>query len=81
MAWKESTPMGYKELRPGVVRITLEMPTELFDRLEAFTKAQATAYSTPNLSHVCRQMLQEGLERAGFPEAKPHGKGKNGRKS
>ncbi len=41
--------MGYKELRPGVVRITLEMPTELFDRLEAFTKAQATAYSTPNL--------------------------------
>jgi len=57
------------------------MPTELFDRLEAFTKAQATAYSTPNLSHVCRQMLQEGLERAGFPEAKPHGKGKNGRKS
>ena len=72
--------MGYKELRPGVIRITLEMPTELFQRLEAFTKAQATPYSSLNLSHVCRQLLQEGLERAGLPAAKGTGKAKSSAK-
>ena len=62
--------MGYKEIRPGVIRITLEMPDELFRRLEAFTQAQAGPYASANLSQVCRQLLQEGLERAGFPASK-----------
>ena len=72
--------MGYKEIRPGVIRITLEMPTELFGRLEAFTKGQASPYASPNLSQVCRQLLHEGLERAGFAEG-PSGKGKRRAKS
>jgi len=73
--------MPYKELRPGVVRITLEMPTDLFRRLEAFAEAQATPYASPNLSMVCRQLLHEGLERAGLPAEEGGGRGKRRRKS
>ncbi len=73
--------MPYSEIRPGVVRITLEMPTELFERLEAFTEAQAGPYTSPNLSLVCRQLLHEGLESAGFPAEKESSKGKRRRKS
>ena len=59
--------MSYREVRQGITRITLDMPTELFRRLETFTEAQSGPYSKPNLSHVCRQLLHEGLERAGYP--------------
>jgi len=73
--------MGYKEIRPGVIRITLEMPAELFRRLEAFSKARSGPYSSANLSLVCRQLLHEGLERGGFPARKGGSKGKGGPKS
>ena len=73
--------MPYKEIRPGVIRITLEMPTDLFRRLEAFTEAQSGPYVNPNLSLVCRQLLHESLERAGFPAEGEGSKGKKRPKS
>jgi len=73
--------MSYKEIRPGVIRITLEMPTELFSRAKAFAEAQATPYANPNVSLVCRQLIHEGLERAGFPVEETGGKGKRRPKS
>ncbi len=68
--------MPYTEIRPGVIRITLEMPTDLFNRVEAFAAAQRTPYARPNISLVCRQLIHEGLERAGFPAEKEGSKGK-----
>lgn len=73
--------MPYKEIRPGVIRITLEMPTELFSRVEAFAEAQATPYANPNISLVIRQLVHEGMERAGFGADQKGGKGKRRRKS
>lgn len=66
--------MPYKEIRPGVIRMTLEMPTELYTRLEAFAEEQATPYANPNISLICRQLIHEGLERAGYPAEDEGGK-------
>jgi len=65
-----------KEVRPGISRVTLDMPNELFERLRAYATADADPYSKATLANACRKLLHEGLERAGFP-AKPKAKGKS----
>jgi len=62
-----------KEVRRGVSRITLDMPTELYERLLAFSEADADPYSKSTMANACRKLIHEGLEREGFP-AKPRPK-------
>jgi len=62
-----------KEVRPGITRITLDMPTDLYERLCAYTQAGPDPYSKGTLANTCRRFIHEGLEREGFP-AKPRRK-------
>ena len=74
--------MSAKEIKPGVTRVTFDLPTELYRRLMAYAKAQSTPYAKVTMTHAARRLLHDGLSQAGSPtvEDKPKGK-RPGRKS
>ena len=74
--------MSAKEIKPGVTRVTFDLPTELYRRLMAYSKAESTPYAKVTMTHAARRLLHDGLDQAGFTTAKAKPKGKRpGRKS
>lgn len=57
-----------KETRPGYVRVTIDLPTPLYDRLRSYVEELKALYGASEQA-VCRRFIDEGLARAGHPEA------------
>ena len=55
-----------KETRPGYIRVTLDLPTPLFERLSRYVEELKARWGATEQG-VCRALLDEGLTRAGYP--------------
>ena len=69
-----------KETRPGYIRVTLDLPTPLHERLSRYVEELKARWGATEQG-VCRALLDDGLTRAGHPPEDEGGKGKRRRKS
>ena len=69
-----------KETRPGYTRVTLDLPTPLFERLNRYVEELKARWGATEQG-VCRALLDEGLTRAGHPPEDEGDKPKRRKKS
>jgi len=69
--------MKRRETRPGYVRVTLDLPTPLYERLSRYVEELKGRWGATEQG-VCRALLDDGLTRAGYP---PTGKDTGGKKA
>ena len=72
--------MKRKETRPGYVRVTLDLPTSLYERLSRYVEELRGRWGATEQG-VCRALLDEALERAGYPPERGSPEGKRRVKS
>ena len=61
--------MERKEIRPGIVRVPLDIPTPLYERLKAYCDKLERELGGINAMGIVRGMIDRELTRLGFPPA------------
>ena len=68
-----------KERRPGIIRISIDLPADVYERLSQLVDEHRAQWGATEQS-VCRRLLDEGLTRAGYPPTEAPTGGKRRRK-